>query len=502
MVSDQDLIDFIARQRHLLNAERESDLERSSLVLTSCGPKLLELKGLALNNLGVVSVSIGLGGKRPGDIARIEESSTSQRTGKKKGSSAEGPGSAKAIEGVVYKITDTRAILAVDQAKDSTSDDIDLPEKCRLMDKAIDNLEKVLQLTPPEPSDGAAPSRERQDNVALNPLIEVLVGKRPPSQPVPLEDLQFMDPSLNPSQQEAVRFALEAPEIALIHGPPGTGKTHTLVEIIRQLVAQEKKVLVCGASNLAVDNLLERLIPHGIPVTRLGHPARVLGSLQSSTLDTQAAASDESQLAKDVKAELETVMNTLAGKGKGKKPRGAERKKMWDEVKELRKEYRKREGVVVKSVMSRAKVSQRICLVGYLARSAKARNQVVLATCHSSGGRQLLNTKFDVLVIDEATQAVEASQKLILAGDPMQLPPTILSTDKDKQQKAGKPTTTSSAKDKKASSSKPKTKASQPSKTAEPKDEPPKSSQEEDTDGLSADEGMKDDPLPSLQSLT
>lgn len=89
----------------------------------------------------------------------------------------------------------------------------------------------------------------------------------------------------------------------------------------------------------SIDNLLERLVPHGIPVTRLGHPARVLGSLQSATLDTQAAASDESQLAKDVKTELESVMSTLAGKGKGKKPRGAERKKMWDEVKELRKEY-------------------------------------------------------------------------------------------------------------------------------------------------------------------
>ncbi|KAG8974846.1 hypothetical protein FRC05_006779 [Tulasnella sp. 425] len=435
---------------------------------------------------------------RPGDIARIEESSTSQRTGKKKGPSTEGSGSAKAVEGVIYKITDTRAILAVDQAKDSTSDDIDLPEKCRLvklantvtydrMDKAIDNLEKVLQLSPPEPSlstDVAAPSRERRDNITLNPLIEVLVGKRRPGQPIPLPDLQFMDPGLNPSQQEAVRFALEAPEIALIHGPPGTGKTHTLVEIIRQLVGQEKKVLVCGASNLAVDNLLERLIPHGIPVTRLGHPARVLGSLQSSTLDTQAAASDESQLAKDVKAEMEAVMNTLAGKGKGKKPRGAERKKMWDEVKELRKEYRKREGVVVKSVMSRAKV--------------------VLATCHSSGGRQLLNTQFDVLVIDEATQAMEAvcwipifkSKKLILAGDPMQLPPTILSTDKEKQKKAGKAASAPTAKDKKPSSSKSKSKSSQPSKTVEPKDDTPKALEPEDTDGLSADEGMIDDPSP------
>lgn len=92
------------------------------------------------------------------------------------------------------------------------------------MDKAIDSLEKVLQLTPPEPSASSAPvpsNRERQSDVTMNPLIEVLVGKRPPSQPITYEGLQFMDPSLNPSQQEAVRFALEAPEIALIHGPPG-----------------------------------------------------------------------------------------------------------------------------------------------------------------------------------------------------------------------------------------------------------------------------------------
>ncbi|KIO24414.1 hypothetical protein M407DRAFT_26219 [Tulasnella calospora MUT 4182] len=163
---------------------------------------------------------------------------------------------------------------------------------------------------------------------------------------------------------------------------------------------------------------------------------------------------------------------------------------MWDEVKELRKEYRKREGVVVKSVMNRARV--------------------VLATCHSSGGRQLINTQFDVLVIDEATQAMEAvcwvpifkSKKLILAGDPMQLPPTILSTDKEKQKTAGKATITSASKDKKASFSKSKSKASQPSKPLEPKNDPPKSSQEEDTDGLSADEAMRDDPQPLLQPIT
>jgi len=111
-----------------------------------------------------------------------------------------------------------------------------------------------------------------------------------------------------------------------------------------------------------------------------------------------------------VKNELETTLGILSGKGKGikgKGPRGAERRKLWDEVKALRKEsavhqnlsshnawltpmfrYRRREGGVVKSVLSES--------------------QVVLATCHSSGGRQLRNHDFDVVIIDEATQALEA----------------------------------------------------------------------------------------------
>jgi len=142
----------------------------------------------------------------------------------------------------------------------------------------------------------------------------------------------FFDPYLNLSQLDAIKFALYAPEVACIHGPPGTGKTRVLVEIIRQLVftpgqkpsvdlrggegdlEKPLKILVCGASNLAVDNLLERLsvptptpslihvedvsedaaqratpaTPHQFPpiaLTRLGHPARVLSSLHTRTLE-------------------------------------------------------------------------------------------------------------------------------------------------------------------------------------------------------------------------
>ena len=85
-----------------------------------------------------------------------------------------------------------------------------------------------------------------------------------------------LNEDLNAPQQEAVAFALAAGDVAIIHGPPGTGKTTTVVELIRQAVARGEKVLACAASNMAVDNLLERLVAVGERAIRLGHPARGL----------------------------------------------------------------------------------------------------------------------------------------------------------------------------------------------------------------------------------
>ncbi|EIW79810.1 P-loop containing nucleoside triphosphate hydrolase protein [Coniophora puteana RWD-64-598 SS2] len=498
--TDAQLHAFIDRQRALLQLERDAEIERSSLLLTNCSPKLLEQRGLALGALGTASVGVGLGGKtlvelerpsawhtdavfpphsfRPGDIARIEENAAGSGgkkapKGKKTGAgggTGGGEKSMKAIEGVVYKVTDTRIVIALDPSETS-SEDAEIPECARVvklansvtydrMDKTIDQLEKT-----------GLPSTRKADDKSSYPLTaltRVLLGISPrsePSSPARVEEIQFYDPSLNASQKEAVRFALSAGEVACIHGPPGTGKTHTLIEIIRQLASppssstsltstgtpsnpnqdQEKKpkrILVCGASNLAVDNILERLLalpaptssaaaPAKLTATRIGHPARVMAheGVLEATLEVRAGRSDQAALAKDVKAELEATLDVLSGKGKGgakARPRGAERRKMWDEVKALRKEYRQREGGVVRAVLGES--------------------QIVLATCHSAGGRQLRNHSFDVVIIDEATQAMEAvcwvpifkAQKLILAGDPMQLPPTILSTDKSKVSKKAK----------------------------------------------------------------
>ncbi|KAB5593364.1 DNA polymerase alpha-associated DNA helicase A [Ceratobasidium theobromae] len=452
--TSDELAQFLSRLRALCQSERMAEVEQSSLLLSACSPKLLEQKGLALLGLGVSSVQVGLGGKslielerpsayhtspnfpphtfRPGDIARVEPNITGaagKRGAKppKKQLQASGDSEAQAsVEGVV---SDTRIVVSVE----AESQDIELPERCRIiklansvtfdrMDRAIDSLERLVAQ---QPSD-APPSA-----VLALPLAQSLLAMKPMDPFAQLsQELIFKDDNLNDSQKEAVRFALESPEIALIHGPPGTGKTQTLVEIIRQLVERGKRVLVCGASNLAglADNLLERLIPHQIPLTRIGHPARVLGNLHTETLEAQAARSDQAALAADAKSELEAAMSLLAGKGKTR-PRGAERKKMWEEVRELRKEYRNREKVVVRSVLSEAKI--------------------VLATCHTSGSRQLANMHFDVVCIDEACQALEAvcwipilkGSKLILAGDPLQLPPTIISLNGSSQKhSASKPT--------------------------------------------------------------
>lgn len=395
-----DLAAFIERQRLLLAQERSAEIQRSSLLLSNCGPKLLEQKGLSLAGLGVVAVNVGLGGKtlvelerptayhtssifpphtfRPGDLARIETNVTANSAQKKpKKTVASSETRSSEVEGVVYKISDTRIVIAVDPS--DSSDDLDLPERCRVlkiansvtydrMDKAIDQLEKT-----------ATGSKSDDKNVPeLTSLVQVLMAMTAISKKIPMKDIQFFDNNLNPSQKEAVKFCLESPEVACIHGPPGTGKTHTLIEIIRQLAVSStsekpRRLLVCGASNLSVDNILERLLAlpvedkaQRLKVTRIGHPARVMAqeSVLDATLDVKAARTDQAALAKDVKSELEATLGILSGKGKsakGKRPKGAERKKLWDEVKALRKEYRRREGGVVEAVLGESQVGGPLC---------------------------------------------------------------------------------------------------------------------------------------------
>ena len=246
------------------------------------------------------------------------------------------------------------------------------------------------------------------------PLMRVLFGHSPPSPPhasLPAEEFDFLTPGLNESQKEAVRFALAAPEVALIHGPPGTGKTQTLIELIRQFLRLSLRVLVCGPSNISVDNIVSRL-PPTTPMVRLGHPARLLPAVLAHSLDVLTTTSPAAAIVRDVRRELDEQQARVRKTRSGK-----ERRAVYAEMRELRKEYRVRE---------------RRC-VGELVRTSR----VVLGTLHGVGGWQLGREVFDVVVVDEASMALESqcwvallgAKKVVLAGDHLQLPPTVKSAN-------------------------------------------------------------------------
>lgn len=269
-------------------------------------------------------------------------------------------------------------------------------------------------------------------------LTQVLFGQSSPT-PISEEDLNakidWRDPTLNDSQKDAIRFTLASREVALIHGPPGTGKTHTLIELILQLLKRDQRLLVCGPSNISVDNIVERLAPHKVPMVRLGHPARLLPGVLNHSLEVLTKTSEAAAIVTDIRSEMDAKQASIR-----KTRNGRERRAIYGEMKELRKEYREREGRVV----------------GDLLRTSK----VVLSTLHGAGGFHLKNERFDVVIVDEASQALEAqcwipvlssgAPKLVLAGDHLQLPPTIKSTntkDAKKVKKPSKKTSEADAKD-------------------------------------------------------
>ncbi|KAH7380415.1 P-loop containing nucleoside triphosphate hydrolase protein [Phaeosphaeria sp. MPI-PUGE-AT-0046c] len=433
-----DIPSFAASQLTLLDAELQAELSETNALLSSHTPTALSRAGLAILNLNVSSIRTGLGGKtvvelgldsavvakgdspdipehgiRVGDIVGVQEqpSGSAKKTEKRELVK-------KGAEGVVLRVRRENVEIVLDK------EDADVPSagKLWIVKLANDVTYKRMNQT--------MNRLQKFSDQEYTPFMRVLFGQASPT-PLPsdlndpsnpLHKLEWTDPSLNESQQEAIRFALASREVALIHGPPGTGKTHTLIELILQLLKQKLRLLVCGPSNISVDNIVERLASHKVPMVRLGHPARLLPSVLNHSLDVLTRTSEAAALVQDVRKEMDDKQNSI------RKTRNAkERRQIYTELKELRQEYREREKGCVNNLVTGSKV--------------------VLATLHGAGGFHLKGQEFDVVIVDEASQALEAqcwvpllwvkANKLVLAGDHLQLPPTIKSLN-SKDSKASK----------------------------------------------------------------
>ena len=236
-------------------------------------------------------------------------------------------------------------------------------------------------------------------NNRLADLRDIFAGQLKPEKRT-FTPMQF--PWLNKTQEQAVNEVLWAKDVEVVHGPPGTGKTTTLVEAIYETLHRETQVLVCAQSNMAVDWISEKLVDHGVPVLRIGNPSRVNDKMLSFTYERKFESHPNYP-------ELWSIRKTIR------------------QIKENRK---RGDNVHQKIARLRDRATEiEMAINAQLFDEAR----VVACTLVGSANKLLVRHKFSTLFIDEAAQALEPAcwiatrraSRVILAGDHQQLPPTI-----------------------------------------------------------------------------
>ena len=306
------------------------------------------------------------------------------------------------INGVVSRITEhsMRIVLNIDYPPDWLAEGkvgVDL-----LFDESTyDEMEKTM---------GALQSA---DSGRIAELIPVVLGLKEPVFEEVIDREVF---GLNESQNAAIRHMESAKDLALIHGPPGTGKTTTLVQGIKLTLESEEQVLVCASSNAAVDLMVEKLHHEQVKVLRLGHPGRVDDEVLVHTLDVQLSQHPDAKMLRELR-QKSGELKKLAGKFKrnfGRSER-QQRKEMLQEAKKLREDAHLLESHMIFQVISQA--------------------EVIACTLVGANNDYLRNRTFGTVFIDEASQALEPAnwipimkaKRVVLAGDHRQLTPTVKS---------------------------------------------------------------------------
>ena len=235
-------------------------------------------------------------------------------------------------------------------------------------------------------------------------LREVLLGKAPALR---RETGPVRFPWLNASQEKAVNQVLFSKEVAVVHGPPGTGKTTTLVEAVYETLHRENQVMVSAQSNTAVDWIAEKLVDRGIPVLRIGNPTRVNDKMLAFTYERRFEAHSDYPELWQIRKTIREMTGRLRKSGR------EDRERLHNQLTKLRVRATGLEIRIDTELFTEARV--------------------IACTLVGAASRVLERKRFSSLFIDEAAQAIEAAcwiaisraDRVILAGDHCQLPPTI-----------------------------------------------------------------------------
>ena len=404
-------VDHFIRFTRLLELERQAERSRMTLEKQTLPLAELEARGLVVLDLETTEESVGLGGRHL--VTFMHESK--RRLSTKLGNGdlvAVSPRKAELDEppqGTVVSATRASVVVAFDKPPPQWMGEGRLRLDITANDVTFDRAKKALA------------QWQAMDTGQKRSRREMILGNSPPRFERP--PVFTAHRALNPEQHEAVALGLCARDFALVHGPPGTGKSTVLAELAAQWGDQGLRILCTAASNAAVDHLLELCLEAGLTAVRVGHPARVLPHLQEHTLDLLVEAHPDRKIAREL---FEDAFELL-GYARKQRNRGRSRERFGNAREASAEAYK---------MMDDARVLERKALKSILAGA-----QVVCATLSMLEGSVLRAEQFDVALFDEATQAIEPLSLLaflrapivVMAGDPKQLAPTIISLDAARQ---------------------------------------------------------------------
>jgi superfamily I DNA and/or RNA helicase len=398
--------EHFARLADLLELESEAEARQLVERVRRLPPAEAEATGHCLADLAVRDSYAGLGGRLILCLGKRDRQARLPWTRLGAGApvvlSAQG-GRGEGRRGVVAEREDGQVRVAFNEPPDEEE-----PGALYRLDVAPDEAARIRQRQALDRAAGAKRSR-------LAELRAVLLGVAEPAF-ADLVQEEPLDPGLNESQRDAVNFALGAVDVAVLHGPPGTGKTTTVVEVVRRAVRRGERVLVCAPSNLGVDNVLEKLLAFNENAVRLGHPARVLPALREHTLDLLVERHGNARQARKMVKEAFALFRQ-AGKWTRAKPEPGARQQMRQEARSLLADARRLEASAVASILDHT--------------------PILCATTTGLDPELIGPRRFDLLVIDEACQSTEPgcwvplgwADRVVLAGDHCQLPPTVVSVE-------------------------------------------------------------------------